>query len=303
MVRHKSDHLSYIMSGRLFKQAEPISALIAPIIQENIIKEIKDIYPNIECLAIGSVGKRNDNEFNGDIDIAIKCKDINTLNKIVSTVFNYVEDTVLTESLYIISIKYPYTINDNDIKYVQVDFMNIWDIEYAKFRYYCPDYRLNESKYKVGQKIMFANMILNHTKEKYDGLEKNCLAKFDFRPTALFRYYMNINDNILHEKFITYDVNTIVNMCFNDGNKSHFNSIETLWEAIHSEDYKYPEEVKDLEFNFFINCWKKGWTNIVPEDFKLKYWTNEQIWNAIHKQSNINKINNVICNLSNMENK
>ena len=28
--------------------------------------------------------------------------------------------------------------------------------------------------------------------------------------------------------------------------------------------------------------------NIVPEDFKLKYWTNEQIWNAIHKQSNIN---------------
>jgi hypothetical protein len=130
-----------------------------------------------------------------------------------------------------------------------------------------------------------------------------CFAKFDFRPTALFRYYMSKKDNIIHEQFITFNVNTIVNMCFNDNNKSHFNSIETLWDAIHSKSYKYPEELKDLEFNFFINCWKKGWTNIVPENFNLKYWTNEQIWEGINKQSKINKVNNIICNLSNMENK
>ena len=85
------------MSGRIFNQAEPILASIAPIIQENIIQEIKDIFPNIECLAIGSVGKRNDDDFNGDIDIAIKCKDIDELNKIISTVFNYIEDTIITD--------------------------------------------------------------------------------------------------------------------------------------------------------------------------------------------------------------
>lgn len=305
MVRLKLDYSLFLfnMSGKLFKQAEPILASISPIIQENIINEIKDIFPNIDCLPIGSVGKRNDDDYNGDIDIAIKCKDIETLKKIVETVFNYVEDTIINESLYIISIKYPYSVNDDNIKYVQVDFMNIWDIEYTKFRYYCPDYRKNESKYKVGQKIMFANMILNHTKEKYHGLENDCFAKFDFRPTALFRYYMSKKDNIIHEQFITFNVNTIVNMCFNDNNKSHFNSIETLWDAIHSKSYKYPEELKDLEFNFFINCWKKGWTNIVPENFNLKYWTNEQIWEGINKQSKINKVNNIICNLSNMENK
>lgn len=291
------------MSGRLFDNAEPISSLIAPAIQSNIINEIKEIFPDLICIPIGSVGKRCDNDFNGDIDIAIKCKDVETLRHIIDNVFYYIEDTIVTESLYIVSIKYPYSIDGKTIKYVQVDFMNVWDEDYTRFRYYCPDYRKNESNYKVGQKIMFASMLLNHVKEKYDGLNDKHLVKFDFRPTGLFRYWYDVKCNLLHEQFVTIDVAKIVNMCFSDGNKNHFNSVETLWEAIHSDIFKYPNEVKSIEKNFFINCWRKGWVNIVPENFKLQYWTNEELWYFMNKQDKINKINRSIAKIANMENK
>lgn len=293
------------MSGNIDfnNKCEPISAKIAPIVRDAIIKEIKDIYPNIEYVKIGSVGKRNDDEFNGDIDIAIKCQDVNILYEIISNTFDYL-DTVKIESLYIVSIAYPYQLSPNsEIKYVQCDFMNVWNKEYTEFRYYCPDYKKQESKYKVGQKIMFANMIINHTSDKHKGLESYQSGKFDFRPTALYRYIYDMEKSLYTEEYITMSVDEIVNMCFSDGDTSHFNSVETIWKAIHSEVYKYPEEVKIIEKNFFVNCWRKGWTNIVPEDFKLQYWTNNEIWEFINKQNKINKINQFVNSLTNMENK
>ena len=289
------------MGGRIFNGiCEPISADIAIYIQQAIIDEIHDIYPNITIIPVGSVGKKSD--FNSDIDIAIICKDINQLRDIIMSVFDYTE-SITMESLYIISIKYPYKI-ENKIKYVQCDFINVWDIEYTKFRYYCPNYINNESKYKVGQKIMFATMVINHCNDlKQQNCNTNQYGKYLFTPTGLFHRIYDIDKMIYTDTFVTTNVQEIVSMCFNDNDASHFNSIETLWEAIHSDKYKYPEEVKSLEKNFFVNCWRKGWENIVPEDFELQYWSNEEIWELINKQSKINKINNIFCKLANMENK
>ena len=289
------------MSGRLFPNfCEPISADIAPYIQQAIIDEIHEIYPNVTIVPVGSVGKKP--EFNSDIDIAVVCTDINQLREIISCVFDYT-DAITIESLYIISIKYPYKIN-NEIKYVQCDFINVWNVDYTNFRYYCPNYINNESKYKVGQKIMFATMVLNHCNDlKNNGCEENQYGKYIFAPTGLFHRIYDMNKEIYTETFVTTNVQKIVDMCFTDGDKSHFNSVETLWEAIHSDKYKYPEEVKSLERNFFVNCWRKGWENIVPEDFKLQYWSNEEIWNIINKQQHINKINNIFAKVADMENK
>ena len=186
------------MSGNLFKnKCEKIRSDLAVYVQQSIINEIKETYPDIEIIPIGSVGKRKDNDFNGDIDIAIKCKDVNELEKIISNTFYYL-DSIKTESLYIISIAYPYQYNDNEVKYVQCDFMNVWDKDYTEFRYYCPNYKNDESQYKVGQKIMFANMIINHTKDRHKGLPKGQYGKFDFRPTALYRYVYDIEKLIYH---------------------------------------------------------------------------------------------------------
>ena len=174
--------------------------------------------------------------------------------------------------------------------------MLMWDEEYTAFRYYCPNYINKESNYKVGAKIMFANMILNHVPARYENVPKGMIAKFDLRPTALYRYIYDIENKRYKEEYITNDVNKIVKMCFIDGDRNHFNSVETIWAGIHSDIFINPQEVKSIEKNWFVNCWKKGWTSIVPEDFNLQYWTNIQIWEFIHEQDSINKINQVFNN-------
>jgi hypothetical protein len=288
------------MGNNLFnKTCDKIESNIAPIVQQNIINEILDVYPNLTIIPVGSVGKKSD--YNSDIDIAIVTYDIDHLREIISNVFDYTE-SITIESLYIISIKYPYLIN-NTIKYVQCDFINVWNVEYTKFRYYCPDYTKNESKYKVGQKIMFAHMIINHTKERNENIKNNQYGRFLFNPTALYKRIVDTSESKYIDKVYTMDPYKIANMCFNDGDISHFNSIETLWEGIHSDNYKYPEEVKNIERNFFINCYKKGWNNITPEDFKLQYWTNDEILYFISEQKYINKINNIFAKVADMENK
>ena len=280
------------MSGKLFEhKCEPILSEIAPQVQQQIIDILHKFYPNLSCLPLGSVGKKPINEYNGDIDIAIKCKDINELEHIVSTAFYFLEH-INVESYYIVSIPFPYQINgDEQIKHVQCDFILMWDEEYTKFRYYCPNYINKESNYKTGAKIMFANMILNHVPERYNDIPVGMTAKFDFRPNALYKFIYDYKNSRYKEQYITNDVNKIVNMCFIDGDKNHFNTVETLWEAIHSNIFISPSETKSIEKNWFVNCWRKGWTSIVPENFKLQYWTNEEIWEAINKQDKINKIN------------
>ena len=281
------------MSGKIkFKhECKPILSEIAPQVQQQIIDELHKVYSDLICIPLGSVGKKPIDEYNGDIDIAIKCQTIEDLEQIIKSVFYYL-DYVTIESYYIVSIPFPYQIDgEEEIKYVQCDFMIMWDEDYTKFRYYCPNYINHESNYKTGAKIMFANMILNHVPAKYENVSKGMSAQFDFRPTALYRYIYDLKNKKYKEEFITIDVNRIVKMCFKDGDKSHFNTVESIWKTIHSDIFIAPEEVKSIEKNWFVNCWRKGWTSIVPEDFKLQYWTNEEIWEFINKQKLVNKIN------------
>lgn len=281
------------MGGKLF-DVQPISAAIAPYVQQAIIDELHSVYPDLECLTIGSVGKKKDEDFNSDIDRAIKCDTIDHLEQIVNTVFDYTESAV-KESLYIVSIKYPYSVG-HQLYFVQCDFMLMHDKDYTAFRYYCPNYRNNESKYRVGAKIMFANMILNHvTGIRKDIADKQYIVKADFTPIGLYRYIIDKENNRYREEFITTDVNKICAMCFADADPKHFDSVESLWDAIHSPIFADPNEVKTLERNWFINCWRKGWTSIVPEDFKIQYWTNDQIWGFINQQKIINNVNRIFA--------
>lgn len=274
------------MSGNLFQKGnfktEPIKSEVAPLLQQLVIQELLSEYPELEYCCIGSVGKKKDGDYNGDIDIAIRADDINELEKIISKVFSYTE-SVSSKSYFIISIAYPYKdiLDDDRLKFAAVDFMLMKDKEYTQFRYYCPDYRKDESKYKVGMKIMWASTILNHTKERLDGvdLSKDEMGTLKFVPTGLYQTIFNRNTfAVISSRFITTDVDKIVNMVFSDGDRSHFNSVETLWEAIHSDCYKYPEEVKILEARLMINSYRKGWGDIInSRNFKMQYWTDAEI--------------------------
>lgn len=291
------------MSGNLFQQgdypATPIKSEIAPLLQQLIIKELLDVYPNLEYACIGSIGKKKDGEYNGDVDIAIKADSLEELETMIHKIFDYTE-CITSQSYYIVSIKYPYKdiLDDDKLKFAAVDFMIMRDKAYTEFRYWCPDYRKDESKYKVGVKIMWANTILNHCKERLEGvdMENDEMGMFRFVPDGLWQTIFNVHTfKVKEEKFITTDIDRIVNMVFKDGDRSHFNTVESLWEAIHSDVYKYPQEVKILEMTLMINSYRKNWKEkIDPYDFEFTYWTPEQVLKECHKYDYEKLINNTL---------
>ena len=54
---------------------------VAPLLQQLVVKELLDNYPDMEYCCIGSIGKKKDGEYNGDIDIAIKADTIEELEE------------------------------------------------------------------------------------------------------------------------------------------------------------------------------------------------------------------------------
>ena len=171
------------MSANLFEKCEPISAVLAPYVQQMIISELEDSCDNLEYLCIGSVGKKKDEDFNGDIDIAIKCKDIEELKRIIYHTFEHL-NIVISETLYIVSIEYPY-IYDNEEKYVQCDFMVMWYTDYTAFRYFCPNYRNDESKYKLYSRTGNDNI---------EGLLRDFDYEYDNIITKVKKQSVNKND-------------------------------------------------------------------------------------------------------------
>jgi len=281
------------MSGKLFEiDVEPIEQKYAVREQQKIIDALAD--KGYYAIGIGSAGHKN--EASGDLDIAVQSNTIEELEQIVRTTFPSVE-SVTVESIYIISIIHKYMTDDNEEKLVQVDFMQMVDEDYTKFRYWCPDYKIGESKYKVGHKIMLMNTILNHCiDERFKDIESPYYAKFEYSPIGLYREIANFEDFTTHLEFVTTDVNTIMNMCSNKPSFDDFKTVESLWEFIHSNRFKYPDEVRTMELSFFRNCDLKGWTWIKAEDFKLQYFTADDINALLLLQKNLSSVNRILQN-------
>lgn len=280
------------MSNRLFLgETDRIPSYLAPSIRQEIMDKILSYFPDLGYEFIGSVGKKKDTDTNGDIDIAILCDNTQQLEMMIKTVFGELSSYTV-ENLYIVSIKYPYTFND-EVKYAQCDFMVMHNPEYTKFRYYCPDYRKDESKYKVSVKIMLTNMVLNHCKEKNDNLLDDEIGQFDYRSTGLYKFVYKKDLSKYKEVFITYSPTEIAGYIFKDSDTSHFNTVESLWKELHTNNFKYPEELKEIEKNWFKNCWRKGWTSVIPEDFNIQYWSLEDIHKIMDEQKMIHKINSL----------
>lgn len=286
------------MSGRLFQEgehkAEKISAKVAPMVQNEIIGLLHKKHPEVYAFGIGSVGKKNDDDYNGDIDIAVVTNGIENLEFIIRDTFGDA-NVVNYKTLYIIAMNHRYVIG-NEEKWVSVDFILSYNSDYTRFRYFCPNYRKGESRYKVGTKIMFANMILNHCmKEKTEGLKEGDAPIFNFTPIGLFKTVWHTKTGELEKYFISEDPGEITRMAFKTRGTDVFNSVETIWEAIHSDDFKYPEEVRKIEVNFFVNSYKKYWEEQVkPEDFDLADDVIDEINNKIKKESLLRKINQIL---------
>ena len=277
------------MGGNLFKdKCAPVMVHEAERIVDEVITKIHSKWPNKTILPVGSAGFK---AVLSDIDIAIEAKSLKELKGIITSVFG--DDVYMMEALYIISIPYQYRPNE----WVSIDFIQMVDVDYTYFRYKSPNYLKGESKYKVGTKIMLVGDLLRLSPDRLTNLEPNQEGWMDYSPIGLYRYvYLKNNvSSYYYKQFITTDVDAITGMIFKDPKREDFDTVESIWKALHTKELKGPEMLKMIEASFFVNCYRKSWEALVhPEDFELSCWTVDEINSMLAQETEIRKANQLL---------
>jgi len=230
-------------------------------VEELLIKTDRSLKGHIAVL--GSVGKKKQGDFNGDIDVAVeydRSKFEIALNKALPDV-----ERATASMPNIISINYPYE-DKNTTYYAQVDFMIVDDLEWAEFIYKSPDFTKDESHYKAAfRNHLLSIMISEVPVEELPDLDDDGNVKskwkhslnFAFGVTKQFLDYQGKNGLLKNpkkikelEKEVTRNKQQFIEFLLDGGNNDDFNSLESVWKALHDK-YKYQDKVKTIEDRFF----------------------------------------------------
>lgn len=259
---------SLINEGGNAVTANPIPAYITPLLYKEIEDAILKENPDIKMVPLGSVGKKNDDQFNGDIDIAIKLDNKKELSELIDKVFPDLEKNPNTTPS-IVSISYPYN-KEGKSGNAQVDFMIVKDIDFAKFFYHSPDFKNNESKFKGATRAKMLSIIVScipveDAKDEYfeDGKTVKKHWKYTFNTEGVFRQLLDYTGKKgplknpkkvkEFEKLIVNDPDNCIKFIFGDNGKiGDCNSAESLWKAVHDKNkFKFQDVVKKIEDRWF----------------------------------------------------
>ena len=259
---------SLINEGGNAVTANPIPAYITPLLYKEIEDSILKENPDIKMVPLGSVGKKNDDQFNGDIDIAIKLDNKKELSELIDKVFPDLEKNPNTTPS-IVSISYPYN-KEGKSGNAQVDFMIVKDIDFAKFFYHSPDFKKNESKFKGATRAKMLSIIVSSipvedAKDEYfeDGKTVKKHWKYTFNTEGVFRQLLDYTGKKgplknpkkvkEFEKLIVNDPDNCIKFIFGDNGKiEDCNSAESLWKAVHDKNkFKFQDVVKKIEDRWF----------------------------------------------------
>lgn len=248
--------------------ANPIPAYITPLLYKEIEDAILKENPDIKMVPLGSVGKKNDDQFNGDIDIAIKINNKEELNKLIDKVFPDLEKNKNTTQ-NIISISYPYN-KEGKSGNAQVDFMIVKDIDFAKFFYHSPNFKNDESKFKGATRakmlsIVVSSIPVEDAKDEYfeDGKTVKRHWKYTFNTEGMFKQLLDYTGKKgplknpkkvkEFEKLIYNDPQNCVKFIFGDNGKiEDCNSAESIWKAVHDKNkFKFQDVVQKIEDRWF----------------------------------------------------
>lgn len=259
---------SLINEGGNAVTANPIPAYITPLLYKEIEDSILKENPDIKMVPLGSVGKKNDDQFNGDIDIAIKLDNKKELSELIDKVFPNLEKNPNTTPT-IVSISYPYN-KEGKTGNAQVDFMIVKDIDFAKFFYHSPNFKNNESKFKGATRAKMLSIIVScipveDAKDEYfeDGKTVKKHWKYTFNTEGVFRQLLDYtgkkgplkNPKKIKEfeKLIVNDPDNCIKFIFGDNGKiEDCNSAESLWKAVHDKNkFKFQDVVSKIEDRWF----------------------------------------------------
>lgn len=291
----------YIVESKIFEgghavTANPIPAYITPLIYKDIEDLVHSKFGKVKMVPLGSVGKKKDDDFNGDIDVAIDIPDKNKGREMLKELFP--DNEMVDGAGNIISVSYPYN-KEGKTGNAQVDFMFTHNIDWAKWRWQSPDRKNGESKYKGDARvflIQFAihNIPVKDAKDEYleDGKTVKKHWKYTFNQEGVFLDLIDFTskkdpnkvvkngkrvDDV--RKLIYNDPVNVMKFMYGDNyDNKYFSSVEGVWKGIHSKDFMFPDAVPAIEKEFYERYIDnpRSAEKLDPKDFSCQYYKPEE---------------------------
>ena len=230
-----------------------------------------------DYLLIGSIGKKKSpSDTSGDIDLGIAQEFLaqkfgisadqslqflyDKLSSELPAILGYEPDMKLMKGINVLSIAWPIE-GDTENGTVQLDLIPISNMDWAKFIFYSPDYRKNESKYKSAHRNWLFQAILSALKNVTKRDENGDIVDFD-------TYALRLNDGIYKNKktfqgatkrlkrpdtvkgqsvFVTRDPQELLDLMFGGGVKAdNVKTFEDVWNIVTSPNFKYSDRVEEI---------------------------------------------------------
>lgn len=265
------------MGGNAIKNSVPVQARNARKIALNISESLQN-YFNVPTAILGSVMKKYDDMYCGDIDIAIQLPwTDNNVERVKQYGLEHlpVNEVVVSYGLKLVSYGY----EDNNTNLVhQVDIMFTENIKYSEFMYYSPDYTKNESRFKglyrtnlliicAGNIPLDKNIYSNtyYTNEDFEGKYTGELKEF-YKYTLTYDNGLELRKKstlgktrmckkayTISKEKITDNIMQILTLIFGDNIDYNMStSYENIIKMLYSPDYKYGSEVRNNILKEFL---------------------------------------------------
>jgi hypothetical protein len=248
-----------------------------------------------DYLLIGSIGKKKDpNDTSGDIDLGVDQSFIARSlgadpNNVLETIEDILEQNLpallgftpemkMMKGINVLSLGWPIEGNA-DKGIVQLDIIPLSNMDWAKFIFYSPDYRYNESRYKSAHRNWLIQAILSALKEIESTDENGNIQDF-------YSYALRLSDGIYKNKktfkgvtkrlknpetvkgsteFITREPQEVIGMVFGPGIKENdIRTFEKAWKVVTSPSYIYSDKVEEIKDNL-IKYLQRGGFEIPTE--------------------------------------
>lgn len=270
--------------GAAVKSSRSITQREAPATIESIKQVLIPLLGNgkmeRDYLLIGSIGKKkNQDDTSGDIDFGVDqtfvskylgCDPSNLLESVekvleenLETILGFSPEMKLMKGINVLSLGWPIE-GDASKGIVQLDIIPLSNMEWAKFIFYSPDYRFNESKYKSAHRNWLIQSILSALKEIESTDENGDIMDF-------YSYALRLSDGIFKNKktfqgvtkrlknpetvkgnteFITRDPGELIRMVFGGGvNESDVTTFEKAWKVVTSPNYIHKDKIEEITQN------------------------------------------------------
>lgn len=280
---------------------------------QEIKDKIKNKYPNLVFDAIGSLGKKNPDDETGDIDIAVVINTENPKERLKEILENslgiYITEMNMNTTPKVMSIGYLYNECDNGMylernsngfpknHIVQVDFMLVKNLSWAKWRFQSPDLKNGESKYKADPKVFLMQYMISALPLDMpityfeDGMTIKTKYKYTLNQEGLFIHKLNYEGkrgkpikNPTREvyKFITDNPYKVIEYLFPlydsdpDYDDKTFHCVEKLWKSLHQyynneSDKEYLLAVEKRFYEEYVDN-PKSECKLDKNDFICKYY-------------------------------